>query len=175
MKRRRRAAFGIALVVVAILAGAGLVALSSPGPVYSVGQIKSGLARHPRAWVGRTVYVRAVFQTMSWGTGHGLVAGQQALLTDASSFSSPLFTDSYGSPALQFNSAGLPSVLFLSGAMPRPSPLKNLAILMAQLPVIARLFGPCPQCGPDVYRVRLLNNGPCRGGFSGFCPHGMAL
>jgi hypothetical protein len=183
--KRRRVILSLALVaVVVILAVAGLVALVAPGPVYTVGQVRAELAHNPRAWVGRTVYVRGVFQTMSWGTGHGLVAGQQALLTDgsfstpifSSSYGSPpIFTRSYGSPTLQFNGAGLPAVLFLNGAMPRPSPLKNLAILMAQLPLIARLFGPCPECGPDVYRVRLLNNGPCRAGFSGFCPHGMAL
>ena len=31
---------------------------AAAGPVYTVAQVQAGLARHPQAWVGRTVLVR---------------------------------------------------------------------------------------------------------------------
>jgi hypothetical protein len=49
------------LVLLALALGAGAVAVQSQtvsGPVYTVAQLQAGFARHPRAWIGRSVLVR---------------------------------------------------------------------------------------------------------------------
>src|SRR5919201_2631314 len=51
-----------ALALLGVLGAAILVVsavrVSTPQPVYSVSQVASGLAHHPRAWMGRTVLIR---------------------------------------------------------------------------------------------------------------------
>ena len=49
------------LVLLTLALGAGAVAVQSQtvsGPVYTVAQLQAGFARHPRAWIGRSVLVR---------------------------------------------------------------------------------------------------------------------
>jgi len=41
------------------------------GPVYSVAQVQAGLARHPSAWVGRTILMRGTIEMIGWSTGSG--------------------------------------------------------------------------------------------------------
>src|SRR5437588_7823977 len=70
----RTVALAIAvLLAVALAAGAVLVfVVHSPaaaGPVYTVAQVQAGLARHPQAWVGRTVLVRGT--TLGWVAASG--------------------------------------------------------------------------------------------------------
>src|SRR5437588_9921057 len=46
---------GLALVVSTVSTGVGAF-----GPVYTVSELRAGLADHPRAWLGHTVLVRGV-------------------------------------------------------------------------------------------------------------------
>lgn len=66
MKRQLALAFSLAIVImVAIGIVRALVytnVLPPTGPVYSLTQVEAGLAQYPRAWVGRTVLVRALLQ-----------------------------------------------------------------------------------------------------------------
>lgn len=41
----------------------------APGPVYALAQVQAGLADHPRAWVGRTVWVRGMAEPCPWWGG----------------------------------------------------------------------------------------------------------
>lgn len=50
----------LALLFVLIYAVASGVFDASAGPLYSVAQIRTGLATHPAAWANRTVWVRAI-------------------------------------------------------------------------------------------------------------------
>lgn len=165
----------LAVLAVLLLAGAGLLVAAplSSAPTYSVGRVVQEVRLYPRAWVGRTVSVRALAQTLSWGAGPAGPAGQQGLLIDAP-FSARFFMTPYGSRTLQLNAAGQMPALLLVGAMPAPSGARRLALWLASLPVIGHLFGPSPALAPDVYRVRVVGAGPCPSAFSGFCPIGVA-
>ncbi len=73
---RRRGPSAVALgVLLGLAVLAGLVAAvaghpSSPaGPVYTVAQVRAGLARQPAAWVGRTVLVRGIAILSFWPIG----------------------------------------------------------------------------------------------------------
>ncbi len=65
---RRRAAATLTLILgVVLLVAAVAGRLSSHAePVYTVAQVRAGLARQPAAWVGRTVLVRGVAFESSW-------------------------------------------------------------------------------------------------------------
>ena len=60
----RRPRLASALPLLGVLGAAVLVVsavhTSTSQPVYSVSQVASGLAHHPRAWMGRTVLVRGM-------------------------------------------------------------------------------------------------------------------
>jgi len=73
---RRGGPIAVALgVLLGLALLAGLVAAvvgrsSSPtGPVYTVAQVRTGLARQPAVWVGRTVLVRGVAVLSFWPIG----------------------------------------------------------------------------------------------------------
>lgn len=60
MKRQVATSVGAALVLLAIAVAVAVVMprVSSSEPVYTVAQVQAGLAHDPRAWVGRSVWVR---------------------------------------------------------------------------------------------------------------------
>src|SRR3954451_25087299 len=63
----------LALALTAVVAFVFVVhSRAAAGPVYTVTQVQAGLARHPQAWVGRTVLVRGamlVWLAVSGRTG----------------------------------------------------------------------------------------------------------
>jgi len=73
MRTGRRRAIATLGVVVGMAVLAGLVAavvsrlFSSDGPVYTVAQVRAGLARQPAAWAGRTLLVRGSATQTLWG------------------------------------------------------------------------------------------------------------
>ncbi len=157
-----------------VLVGAGTVLMTAPttSAAYSVQQLDREIRLHPRAWVGRTVSVRAVGLTYFWGSGHGVAAGQQLLLIDPP-FSGVFSSTAYGSRTVRLNGAGVAASLLIAGPMPPPSSGKRLLIALAHVPVIGRLFGSSPETDPDIYRMRIVRAGPCPTPFGGFCPTGI--
>ena len=168
--------FLLVILVSVTLIGVGLLftAFSTSNPIYSVRQLDQGLRLHPHAWIGRTVSVHAVALTYSWGSGHGIVGGRQTLLI-APPYSSNFFTTLYGSRLTWINSTGLTPSLLLTGSMPPPSISRSIALRLASVPVIGRMFGSDSVSSPDVYRVQLVGNGPCPPVFGGFCPIGTGV
>jgi hypothetical protein len=138
---------------------------------YSVQQLAQEVRLHPHAWVGRTVWVRAVVRILWWGSGHGIVGGHQAFLVDAPA-SAPFVSFPYGARLAQLNSAGATPSVLVAGPMPQPSATKRLLIMLAHLPVIRHLFRASPESTPDIYRIQIVSTGPCPPAFGGFCPTG---
>jgi len=158
-------------LAVAILVGVGTLLVAAPpaGKVYSVAQINREIRLHPRAWVGRTVTVRAVGLTYFWGGGHGVAAGQQAFLVDPP-FAGAFSSTAYGSRAVRLNGPGVAASLLVAGLRPGPSGVRRVLIALARVPVIGRFAGANPEIAPDIYRVRVVWAGPCPAPFAGFCP-----
>ncbi len=100
VRTKRIATWSLLLSVLAsvVLVGAGIFLKVSPttSAAYSVQHLDREIRLHPRAWVGRTVSVRAVGLRYFWGSGYGIVAGQQALLI-APPFSAVFSSTAYGS------------------------------------------------------------------------------
>jgi len=89
---RRRVAATLAVVLgMALLAGLVTAGARRPsslaGPVYTVAQVRAGLARQPAAWAGRTLLVRGVAVESFWATGPATSAGHLCYLP---SFTCPL-------------------------------------------------------------------------------------
>jgi len=161
---------GVFLVIVGIL----LAVAPTTGAAYSVQQLDREVRLHPHAWIGRTVSVHAVVLTYGWGSGHGIIAGQQTLLIDPP-LSSDFFTTVYGSRLVQLNGPGVASSVFITGSKPQPSNGKRILIALAHFPAIKHIFGTSPEIAPDIYRVQIVRTGPCPTPFSGFCPTGIAM
>ncbi len=54
---------GLALVALGAIIAGELLSMAAPSaPVYTVAVVQTGLQRHPRAWVGRTILVSGVVQ-----------------------------------------------------------------------------------------------------------------
>ncbi len=71
---RRRAAATLGVVLgMALLAGLVATVVGRPsspaGPVYTVAQVRAGLARQPAAWAGRTLLVRGSAAASFWASG----------------------------------------------------------------------------------------------------------
>ncbi len=166
------------LIVLAgvVLVGAGtvLTVASTTGAAYSVQHLDREIRLYPRAWIGRTVSVRAVGLRYFWGSGYGIVAGQQALLIDPP-FSAVFSSTAYGSRAVRLNGAGVAASLLIAGSLPQPSAGRRLLIILAHVPIIGRFFGAGLDSAPDIYRIRIVRAGPCPTPFSGFCPTGIAV
>jgi hypothetical protein len=163
----------LAIPVGVVLVGVGLLITASPTDhlTYSVQQLAHEMRLHPRAWVGRTVWVRAVVRTYWWGSGHGIVGGHQAFLVDAPA-SAPFVSFPYGTRLAQLNGAGATASVLVAGPMPQPSASKRLLIMFAHLPMISHLFRVSPDRTPDIYGIQIVSTGPCPPAFGGFCPTG---
>jgi len=173
MRRLGLAAFaGVVLVGV----GVWLVSVSSVDGVYSIRQLDREIHLHPQVVIGQSFLVRAVPMTYGWGSGHGIVAGDQDFLIEPP-FSNSFFTTVYsaratvyGARATLLNVAGVASSVLIVGPRPQPSGGKRALNALARLPVIGRFFGTEPDLTPAIYRIRIVRAGPCPPLFGGFCP-----
>jgi len=167
----KRAFAVIAFLILALALAAGTtLAVHNPiaaGPIYTVTQVQSGLARHPQAWIGRTVLVRGTI--LGWaGTNGPGTAGASALPCFA-----PCFTPPAGWPAphlvlLEGTVTGAypdlltvvaqmrPHTLVLHVSSPVPASPSPLTFLRS-LPVVGSWI-PVPR--QLIYRVRLLPSSP---------------
>lgn len=152
---------GLILVALMLAGGAGVAIARGSGSfsqVYSVREVRAGIARHPSAWLGRTVLVRAI-ASGAWlplaiggpGSGSGFTVmwfygGRgRPLPSTRTILPSALLTDS----STQAPAAGLP--LAFGGEDP-------LLSFLRRLPWIGR-FMPRPRSlnwgSPAIYHVRL--------------------
>ena len=134
----------LALIIAA--GGAGLIQVARSDTaldkVYTVAQVRAGLARNPRAWVGRTVLVRGTMVVMV--------------------FACPYGGDGFKCGALQWEEldpdAPGPQPLILA-----PAPASPLLALVHRLPLVGPLM-PWPRPlreGPGAYRVQLRAASHC--------------
>jgi hypothetical protein len=146
----------VAVMALALLGGVSLAAVLSATSraVYSVAQVRSGLAHHPGAWVGQTILVRGIVLGGGFPIRFRLVHVVRpamsipivALAISPLQPSDALVDASTQSPAL-----GLPLAY---------GPSDPVLSFLRRLPWIGR-FAPGPQRlsasqdGPAVYRVRL--------------------
>ena len=125
---------GLALVVSTVSTGVGAF-----GPVYTVSELRAGLAHNPHAWLGRTVLVRGV--ALGLGLGLGLSCPSNASCV----FAWPALVDA--------DATGPHSVLPLS-----IGPANPLLALLRRLSLVGRLV-PGPQLlrwgRPAIYRVQV--------------------
>ena len=119
---------GLALVVSTVSTGVGAL-----GPVYTVSELRTGLADNPHAWLGHTVLVR------------GVALGPTCPPNASCVFAWPVLVDA--------DATGPDSSLLLS-----MGPANSLLALLRRLPLLGRLM-PGPQLlrwgRPAVYRVQV--------------------
>ncbi len=88
---RRRAVTTLGMVLgIALLAGLVAAVVGRPsspaGPVYTVAQVRAGLARQPAAWAGRTLLVRGSATQTLWAIGSTTRRAYEFHLCDARFF-----------------------------------------------------------------------------------------
>jgi len=127
--------------------------------VYSVGEIKAGLARRSIAWAGQVVLARGIVVTIH----HNLFGTGLALASVGPSQTTVLVPDL---PTLRHNETALLSYIFntRTGTVlllrpHRPEPANPLMTALQRVPVVGKLF---PQQrrvtndAPAVYRLQIL-------------------
>ncbi len=192
---RRRAVTTLGMVLgIALLAGlvASVVGRpSSPaGPVYTVAQVRAGLARQPGAWAGRTLLVHGVAFESSWvgrSSGGGSWCPSSIVGPQSCPLAAPngvtlylkLVDDSVRlDPKRPFFIPPQANMLTLDLAMQPVAP-NPLIALARRVPPLTR-FLPTPRQVPGgvshLYRVRLRSAGTTScNGFPFACAIGVLL
>jgi hypothetical protein len=183
--RRRAVATLGAVLGMALLAGLVAAVVGRPsspaGPVYTVAQVRAGLARRPAAWAGRTALVRGAAVESAWATGptigEGMTCGARPSAS-GNSQSCPLVAPNGRTLYLRLvDDSTLPNLtrpflmsqqdnrltLLLAVQPIAPNPLIALA---RRLPPLARFLpmqGQVPGGVSHLYRIRLQPAGsaPC--------------
>lgn len=197
--RRTYRLFFVAVCAVALVAlGAGVIIIPALAPraaagpaVYPLAQVLTGLRQRPRAWIGRTFYVRG------WIVGNG---AYNVCANGRIALSCPLATWVYlapqethhaytvggDPPVASVSPAGAPELSLLS-ATPNvmvwntwlpPVRVTTLSDGLYTLPVVgslaARAF-PLRYTDERVARIRLSSPSACPGSASTVCPDGVLL
>ena len=136
----------VVLALVIAVGGAGLIRVVRSRAVldrvYTVAQVRAGLARNPRAWVGRTVLVRGTMVVMVFACpygGDGFKCGAlqwEELDPDAPGPQPLILAPASASPLLTF----LQRLPLVGSSMPSAQPLRE---------------------GPGVYRIQLRAPSHC--------------
>lgn len=155
-----RAWIGGSLTVVVITTG-GVMMGTSPrtrAHVYSVAEVKAGLARQPTAWTGRVVLTRGVIVTIH----HSLFGAGLALSSVGPPQTTVLVPDI---PTLPHTETALLSYIFNAQTdtvlLLRPQPTNATAIVAAlgRISIVGKLL-PQPRhvtsYTPSIYRLQLL-------------------
>jgi len=181
--RRAAATLGVVLGV-ALLAGlvAAVAGRPSSGPVYTVAEVRAGLARQPAAWAGRTLLVRGSATQTLWAIGSTTSGAYEFHLCDPRFFGGhpqfcPLAGPNGGTvyltllddsvqlnpryPAFILQQAKMMAVnLAVQPVAPNP-----LIALARRLPPLARFLpmqGQVPGGVSHLYRIRLQSVGSAR-------------
>jgi len=155
-----RAWIGGSLTVVVITTGI-VIAGSSPRTrthVYSVAEVKAGLARQPTVWVGRVVLTRGIVVIIH----HSLFGAGLALSSVGPPQTTVLVPDI---PTLPHTEAALLSYIFNAQTdtvlLLRPQPTNSTTIVttLRRIPIVGKLL-PQPRhvtsYVPSIYRLQLL-------------------
>jgi len=147
MTRRIALVLAALALVVAIIMATGQRPTPA-GAVYTVAQARAGLARNPRAWVGRTILVRALVIRCR------LVEGCVALPPGIPRVG---FVD--GIPIIE-----MPRAAVLSQALPLQVGEDPFRSFLRRIPLLHGVI-PAPRqlspAHPATYRVRLIVETPC--------------
>lgn len=147
MKRRAALVLAALTLAIAIIIAIGRQP-SSTEAVYTVAQTRAGLARNPRAWIGRTILVRGLVIQCR------LVEGCVALPPGI-----PRVGLVDGIPIIE-----MPRVAVLSQALPLRVDEDPLRLLLRRLPLLRGIV-PAPRqlstAQSATYRVRLIVETPC--------------
>ncbi len=189
--RRAAATLGVVLGL-ALLAGlvAAVAGRPSSGPVYTVAEVRAGLARQPVAWAGRTLLVRGVTVDSLWATGPTTSVVQFCYVPP---FTCPLaapngttvylaLIDDSAQPNPRLFGSVNPTnttTLLLTVQPVAPNPLIALA---RRLPPLTRFLpaqGQTPGGASHLYRIRLRSTRsalPCAGlGIPSTCTSGVLV
>ena len=182
MKYRRGAlllaATGVLLVTGLILLIVFAILRSVVGPIYSVQQVETGLRSDPTAWSGRVVLIRGVLIT--WGISNN---SQIRVLANEGWNPVDRLTKVNRQGTFQINVAGTTPILVVRG-LTRPVPAPSLPAFvddlgrdLSRVPLIGHLvtLPPVSPVQAHVYRVRLLQRGPCPSELTGPCPTGVII
>ncbi len=204
MRTGRRRAITTLGMVLGLALLAGLVAAvvgrpSSPaGPVYTVAQVRAGLARQPAAWAGRTLLMRGIAAKTFWATGPTTAIGQSCYTPFPPSSgpgSCPLVAPHGAAVYLwliddssQSLRSHLSQPLFLAQPsdttilvhVMQPATPNPLLALARRLPPLARFLpiqGQVPGGVPHLYRIRLQSIGStsCLPPFRFICAAGVLV
>ncbi len=152
----KHAALALPLLAVLLLA-VGLAlpnalrrALPTSPPIYPLATVQAGLQRQPRAWLGRTIYLRGV--RVGWATRGSPVTVNQPPQPSARCIVW-LSLAAADTPTL----VGAFQVFAPPHVAPRPAPADGLAAPLRALPLIGPLF---PRPAGSVYYVRLTRACP---------------
>ncbi len=183
---RRAAATMGAVLGLALLAGLVAAVAGRPfspaGPVYTVAEVRAGLARHPAAWAGRTLLVRGVAVESSWAIRSTISGVYEFHLCDARSFGShPSFCPLAGpnrttvyltliDDSVQINPMYTPFILpqakmitlNLAVQPITPNPLIALARRLPPLAGFLPMQGQVPGGVSHLYRIHLQSAGSAR-------------
>ncbi len=196
MRTRGRQAAATLGVVLGMALLAGLVAavagrpFSPAGSVYTVAEVRAGLARQPASWTGRTVLVRGIAAGSFWATGP---TSSQGHLCDPRSIGGrpqlcPLAAPNRATVYLmlidhsvRFNPMMLqPANRTTLLLVVQPVAPNSLIALARRLPPLARFLpmqGQVPGGVSHLYRIRLRPAGstPCVGLFWFTCAVGVLV
>ncbi len=183
MRTRGRRAAATLGVVLGLALLAGLVAafagrpFSPAGSVYTVAEVRAGLARHPAAWAGRTLLVRGVAAASSWAIMSTVSGVYEFHLCDVRSQFCPL-TGPNGATvyltliddSVQINLRYAPFIPYQSKMMAlnlavqpvAPNPLIALARGVSPLARFLPMQGQVPGGVSHLYRIRLQPAGSAR-------------
>ncbi len=196
--RRRVTAMLVVVLGMALLAGLVTAGTRRPSsltmPVYTVAQVRAGLARQPAAWASRTLLVRGVAVESFWVTGP---TTSQSYFCDPGSIFSHLWScplaAPYGTtvyltliddsvrldPTRHFFIPPQTTTTTLILAVEPVAP-NSLTALARRLPPLARFLpmqGQVPGGVSHLYRVRLRSGGsvPCVGSVPFTCATGILV
>ena len=184
---RRRAITTLGMVLgMALLAGLVAAVVGRPsspaGPVYTVAQVRAGLARQPTAWAGRTVLVRGNATQTLWAIGSTTSGSYEVHLCDPRFFGGhpqfcPLAGPNGGTvyltlidTSVQLNLRHPVFILQQAKMMAlnlavQPVAPNPLIALARRLPPLARFLpmqGQVPGGVSHLYRIRLQSAGSAR-------------
>lgn len=141
----------VAAVAVLVTVAARGLSARADGPTYTLAQVEAGLARHPAAWVGRTIRLRAL---VAWQpldcAGRSPACANVFSLTEyaadgqATTILQTVLTSRvlYAHPRPDLLLGHLRALPGLGALLPRPQPLLSMGIYMVRLQAAPAGF-PC--------------------------------
>jgi len=189
MSPRKRFALGVlSLTVLAALVGVTVFRLQPADPLYSVGQVTTGLQQEPMRWAGRTVQIRGVLILggilgAPRGGGVNFSPPQGSLLVDTSPFlhtpavstALPYRIDIDAAGRYHLNVLRTQPALLIIGPVPPPTTdyVNLIRDILRRFDEFLARPGAFRPDSRHVYRVQLLGLGRCPAPIASPCLRGV--